>query len=525
LGTVKNSADAPVEKAVQPVPQPTRGIALTHLVYLLALLASISTWFLAIRTPLWLDETGSYWMINGSLLRIWSNRFISLCFPAYFYLLWLWTKLFGTSEVALRSLSIVAMLGAAWLLYLAARELFDRNTAFIAVILFCVHPLTIYEAVDVRPYAFVALATCLSIWLLLRLSNNSSLWLAALFGASAALPVWFHYLSATILPALLLAFFLVKSGDRRNLWRQLAVALAAFALAFLPLIPGILYLFHTAKSHVFESPPVIAELFQTLDPFDFAVLFISFLLLAIILAAFAPFPPEPESSSSGPRLQPLSVSAVLGLVPILILYGVSAGTSIHCFAPRHRMAATPGIALCWAWLASRLHPSILRLLFCLTVVAFTVYLYFGSPYFHQHSYSWKYALQAVEAQAAPTHSPVLICSDFPEADYARLPSGPANDNVFLAQLSYYKLTVPAYVLPPALNAQAVRIGSAFIRQAAQKHERFFAVAYASSYRTLLWLSRQAAPDFSVTTVGVYDYVKVLEFTPRPTASTARQGSR
>ncbi len=49
--------------------------------------------------------------------------------PAYSCLLWLWTKVMGTGEIMLRISSVLPMLGAVYLLYRAARELFDRDVA------------------------------------------------------------------------------------------------------------------------------------------------------------------------------------------------------------------------------------------------------------------------------------------------------------------------------------------------------------------------------------------------------------
>ena len=102
--------------------------------------------------------------------------------PAYSCLLWLWTKAMGTGEIMLRISSVLPMLGAVYLLYRAARELFERDVALIAAIVFCLHPIIIFAAIDVRPYAFAALAINASILALVHLRHNSSNWLAALFG-------------------------------------------------------------------------------------------------------------------------------------------------------------------------------------------------------------------------------------------------------------------------------------------------------------------------------------------------------
>jgi len=225
---------------------------LTYTIYALALATAISIWFIAIRAPLWIDETGGYWQICAGFSQIWPRHFVTLSSPEHAFILWFSTKLIGTSEVALRIPSLITMLGAVYALYLAARELFDRDIAIIAATVFCLHPVIVFESIDARPYAFGALMVNITILILLRLRNNNSNWLAALFGIAAGCIVWFQDLFVVILPALVICFFVVKNCDRKTLWRQFGIALSAFTLAFLPVIPIMLFLVRTSKTHVVE---------------------------------------------------------------------------------------------------------------------------------------------------------------------------------------------------------------------------------------------------------------------------------
>jgi hypothetical protein len=477
-----------------------------YAIYGLALAASISVWFLAFRYPLGLDETGSYWQISAGFSKIWSRQIAS--FPAYSYILWLSTKIIGTSEIALRIPSILALLGAVYLLYLAARELFERDIAFIAATVFCLHPIVAFASIDVRPYAFGVLVTNAAILILLRLRRNDSYWLAALFGLSAAWIVWFHFLFVVILPALVLCFFVVKRDDRKTRWRQFGVATAAFALAFLPVIPEIQYLFHTSGTHVYEKAPSWVELGLTLAPRWILAIFG---LTAVFAAGSTRYDKKIHLQAWHVLL-----CACLALIPILILYGVSAGTSIHMFSPRHRLEAVPGIALCWAFALSRFRSRTLRLLFCVALVSISGYLSCSSSSSRQHAYNtWKYALEAAERNASVDNAPALICSDFVESNYATMPVDSAKDSAMFAQLSYYKLSVPVVPLPKQFNDEARRVGSLFLREAAQKHERFLALGYWPSYETLDWLAQSAAATHSVRKVGIFDGIEVLEFVPRP----------
>jgi hypothetical protein len=199
-------------------------------------------------------------------------------------------------------------------------------------------------------------------------------------------------------------------------------------------------------------------------------------------------------------------------VPLLILYGLSVGTSIHVFVPRYRLVAVPGIALCWGLVASWMNSRTLRLLFCAALVVVAACVCFTAPSFHHHMYSWKNALAFVEKNASVDNAPVLICSDIPEADHMRMPVGAAIEKTgILPPLSYYKLTVAVAPLPRTLNEEAVRAGSVFLQQQAER--RFLAMAFVESYGTLDWLAEAAGASHTVHELGVFDGVKVLEFIP------------
>jgi Dolichyl-phosphate-mannose-protein mannosyltransferase len=483
---------------------------LKYAIYPLALAISISIWFIAIRAPLWLDETVSYWQVDAGFWGISSRQ--GLSFPAYSYILWLNTLILGKSEVMLRVPEILAMLGAVYLLYRAARELFEWDVAMIAAVVFCLHPFVIFESIDVRPYAFGALAITASILALVQLRHNPSSRLAGMFGLSAACILYFHFLFVVILPALAVCFFARNLDDRKAFWRQAGVALLCFAIAFLPVVPGMEYMFHTSNTHAFAPAPSLSQLGQTFTSIRLAVIF----LLTIVAAAVTRRLDLKSHLDGWPTL--LCVSSAL--VPILTLYAVSVGTSIHVFEFRYRLVAVPGVALCWALAISRIRSRNLRLLFCAMVVATTAYHYFTDPIFRIHGYTWKYALEFAEKNASPDNAPVLICSDFPESNSMPMPIGSAvRDSAIFAPLSYYQLSVPLVALPRALNEEAMRVGSRFLQDAVQRHKRFLALAFVPSYGTLDWIANHAS-GVQVRELGVFDGIKVLEFDPRTSANTS-----
>jgi hypothetical protein len=270
----------------------------------------------------------------------------------------------------------------------------------------------------------------------------------------------------------------------------------------------------TSATHVFSEAPSLLELGSTLTLKGLAAI----LVVAVLVAAAT------RRLDLRTRLEswPLLLCTSLALVPILTLYALSLETSIHVFVPRYRLVSIPGIALCWALVASRINSRALRLLVCIIVVAATAYIYLTTPFFRQHQYSWKYALTFVEKNASVDDAPLLMCSDIPESDHMTMPVGAAIEETgILPPLSYYKLTVPVVPLPRALNAEARRAGSQFLQQADARHQRFLAAAFAQSYETLDWLTSKAAGTFYVHELGEFDGVKVLEFKPRLQVSALR----
>jgi len=480
--------------------------AAIDITYAVALAASIALWFVAIRAPLWLDETSSYWQISAGFRQIMPRR--GLVSVAYPYILWFTTRLTGTSEIALRIPSILAMLGAVCLLYRSARELFNRDVAIIVAVIFCVHPIVVFSSIDARPYAFGVLALNAAIFLLVRLRHDSSNWMPAAFGAAAALTTHFQMLFGAVLPVLAICFFAAKVGNRKTLMRQALIAFAGFAIVFLPNFSDLIQIFRYRQAYVFDTTrPSLVELVSTLAPG-----WLVFVLPVVLaLAIFA------KKLDVRGRINGWSflVCASVGLVPILLLFAVTALTPTNIFVARYRLIAIPGIALWWGWLISRIDSSFLRALFCVAVVSTAAYKKLTSPDAKEHFYTWKYALELAEKNAAPDHATVLMCSDFPSADYFPMPAGDAaKDSAFFTPLSYYKLSVPVVGLPRALNDQAMRIGSDFMRSAAEKRQRFLVLGYRPSLETLRWLRKIGAPTYDVAPLGQPDGILVLEFTPR-----------
>lgn len=154
---------------------------------------------------LWYDEGVSWYLTGKSLpaLTVWTADDIQP--PLYYYLLWGWTRLAGTSEYALRFPSVFFGMISVPLLWVTARQLLGKRASWLASLLLALSPLHVYYAQEARMYTLLTFLGLLSSYLLLRLLKNqspnlqSSLTWAYVLSAVAAL--YTHYFAFFLLAA------------------------------------------------------------------------------------------------------------------------------------------------------------------------------------------------------------------------------------------------------------------------------------------------------------------------------------
>ncbi|GAC1441947.1 MAG: hypothetical protein NVSMB51_22180 [Solirubrobacteraceae bacterium] len=153
--------------------------------------------------------------------------------PFYYVLAWLWTRVFGTTEFGIRSLS--ALIGTATVpaAYLAAVRILPRRAALAGAALLACSPYLIWYAQEARAYALLALLGALSFLFFLqaRTTTARASWVA--WAVVSALALATHYFAVFIVAPEAL-WLLLRAPRRRE--AILAVGLVAVAgLALLPL--------------------------------------------------------------------------------------------------------------------------------------------------------------------------------------------------------------------------------------------------------------------------------------------------
>lgn len=153
--------------------------------------------------------------------------------PLYYVLAWLWSRVFGTGEVGLRSLSALVGTVTVPVAYRAAAELVDRRRiALLAAGFVALNPYLVWYSQEARSYALMALFAAAAFLYFARSLNRPSPRSLGLWALASALALCSHYFSVfLVVPQ---AIWLLA---RRRWRRQAALAVGSVVIVGLALIP------------------------------------------------------------------------------------------------------------------------------------------------------------------------------------------------------------------------------------------------------------------------------------------------
>jgi hypothetical protein len=138
--------------------------------------------------------------------------------PLYHYVMWIWAKFFGTSELAVRSMSAFFSSWAAVLLYFLVLRISKRfSSAVAAVLIFTLHPYLLYYAQEGRSYSFLVFIVLVDLWILHYFLRQPQLLSAFLLGLISFALFYTHYLTFLLVFAQVVYVFIVQKKALLNL--------------------------------------------------------------------------------------------------------------------------------------------------------------------------------------------------------------------------------------------------------------------------------------------------------------------
>lgn len=287
------------------------------------------------RQSLWFDEafTPTHVLHSGLGATLRAVAHTENTPPLYYIVDWAWTRVLGTGEVALRSLSAVAGLALVGVAWWVGRELHSRRCGLILALLVAVNPLYLWYSQEARAYALFALLGAVSLGFFLRARRLDSGGSLAAWAIVCILALATHYFAAFLIIGE--AAWLLAAGPRRRTLIAVA-AVGAAGLALLPMVldqggHGAQWIGRWSLGSRLVAIPQYLELGPSAAPLGHALLAAACLPVLVgvaLLARSGPFQPR------GPVMLMASVGGAGILIPLAL-----AVVGQDYLAPRNLIAA------------------------------------------------------------------------------------------------------------------------------------------------------------------------------------------
>ena len=196
-----------------------------------------------IKSDLWLDEALAVNVAHLPVRQIPTWLRHDGAPPFYYLLLHYWIKAFGTSDLAVRSLSGVFGVASLPLAWSCAKRSGGRATAWIAVLVLALNPYAIIYSTSVRMYSMETFLVFAGILAVRRGFERPSLERVGLLALLTAILVYTQYWGFYV--AGVLGLFLLATARRSPQHRDAALRMAAGVVVgvatFAPWVPTFLY--------------------------------------------------------------------------------------------------------------------------------------------------------------------------------------------------------------------------------------------------------------------------------------------
>ena len=231
---------------------------------------------------LWRDEAFSVLLgikNFGEIISITAKDFSP---PLYYFLLHLWMKIFGSSEIAVRSLSVLFLILTAASTYILAKKIFSKKVGLLASALVLLNPFLFYYSFEARFYTLLCFLATLSFYFLI-----TERW--PLFVLFSLLGLYTHNFMIFSLAGAVLAYVLLKGFEKKQL---LVLSLGTVAVGFSPWIAVLFSQTKSVASGFWIQRPGIEDILRAVVQFMLGPLgncspYLIFAALALLLFALS----------------------------------------------------------------------------------------------------------------------------------------------------------------------------------------------------------------------------------------------
>jgi uncharacterized membrane protein len=150
------------------------------------------------KSTIWFDEAFSAYITQFSFIDIARYTAADVHPPLYYWVLKIWTDLFGTTELAFRTLSMMFGVITIVIGFLLTRRLFGRRAAWVAVLFLALSPMLIRYGQEARMYTMATAIAFAATYTLVRATQSKRRLPWVVYGILVGLGMWTHYFTALV---------------------------------------------------------------------------------------------------------------------------------------------------------------------------------------------------------------------------------------------------------------------------------------------------------------------------------------
>ena len=305
------------------------------------------------NAAIWFDEAFSSYLIQFNFFDIARYTAGDVHQPFYYWLLKMWSWVFGTGEFGLRTMSIFFAIAAIIVAFFLARKLFGRKVALVSLLFLALSPMIVRYGDEARMYTLSAFIVVSATYMLVKATETNQRKWGVFYGILVALGMWTHYFTALAWLAhwAWRAWSTYRVGSTfKNWWKRFfskewVLAYIIAVASFLPWLPFMIKQLGVVQFGGFWIGPVstdtpanyLTNVFYYLDH-DQVQSWLALALLGIIILVVALIP-RTYKALSKPEKSTFILIASLAWVPPILLFLASLPPLRPSFVERYLIPA------------------------------------------------------------------------------------------------------------------------------------------------------------------------------------------
>lgn len=314
------------------------------------------------KFSIWFDEAFGSYLVRFDFGAIARYTGSDVHPPLYYWLLKIWTSMFGNTELGLRTMSIFFGVMTIIFVFLLARRFFGRRTAYVTLLFLVLSPFFIRYSQEARMYTLLTAEIVAATYLLLYATGSKKLWPWITYGIVVALGMLTQYFAALAWVAhWFWRYWTVrKKGEplkataKKFFSREWVIAYSVALLLFLPWLPFMAMQFFVVQGYGFWIGPVttvtIPNFFTDILLFSDAMSVTSWvavsMYIVIAVAGYSTY--RLLHRLEGDERRRYALVICLSAVPITLLIAASMPPLRSAFVDRYLLPATIFLLLLFA---------------------------------------------------------------------------------------------------------------------------------------------------------------------------------